>query len=190
MSNDNENAAQYLRVHLKKPIVLVGMMGVGKTHSGRRLAERLGLEFYDSDKIIEDKAGCSVAEIFEEFGEEKFRAAEHNSIMEVLSGGACVLATGGGAVVNDETRAAIRRMGVSIWLKVPVAEILRRVGGGNTRPLLRIGDPEEILTRLSRVRERFYAEADIHAEWQPGMQESMLDLLINSLYEHIKTSRV
>jgi shikimate kinase len=190
MNNDSENAAQYLRVHLKKPVVLVGMMGVGKTHSGRRLAERLGLEFYDSDKIIEDKAGRSVAEIFETFGEEKFREAERNSIMDVLSGGACVLATGGGAVVNNETRAAIRRMGVSIWLKVPVAEILRRVGGGHSRPLLRTGDPEEILTRLSRERERFYAEADIHAEWAPGMQESMPDLLINSLYEHIKTSRV
>lgn len=190
MSNDSENAAQYLRMHLKKPVVLVGMMGVGKTHSGRRLAERLGLEFYDSDKIIENKAGRSVAEIFEQFGEEKFREAERNSIEDVLSGGVCVLATGGGAVVNDETRAAIRRMGVSIWLKMPVPEILKRIGSGTGRPLLRNGNPEVTLMRLLREREQFYAEADIHLECPLSMQESAPDLLINSLYAHIKTARV
>ena len=190
MNNDSENAAQYLRTHLKKPVVLVGMMGVGKTHSGRRLAERLGLEFYDSDKIIEDKAGCSVSEIFEQFGEEKFREAERTSIMDVLSGGVCVLATGGGAVVNEETRRAIRRMAVSIWLKVPVPEILKRIGGGTSRPLLQKGDPEATLTRLLLEREPFYADADIHLECPLSMQESAPDLLINSLYDHIKTARV
>jgi shikimate kinase len=189
MENETEDLVHYVRAHLNKPVVLVGMMGAGKTHSGRRLADWLGLEFHDSDKIVEEKAGCSVSEIFEKFGEEKFRHAEHNSIMEILSGGLCVLATGGGAVMNDETRAAIREKSVSIWLKIPLKDIVKRLENTDDRPLLRNVNAKEKLAALMKQRESFYAEADIHFECAE-MQDNPSNSLIKSLYEYVKTARV
>jgi integrase/recombinase XerD len=122
LNNDNETALEFLRGQLRRPVVLVGMMGVGKTHVGRKLADKLKLPFKDSDRIIEEKAGRPVTEIFEVYGEEKFRQAERNSILEILAGEPCILATGGGAVLNDETRKAIHSKA-----KIAVRTVARRL---------------------------------------------------------------
>jgi shikimate kinase len=165
---NTEEAVEFLRNHLRRPVVLVGMMGVGKTAVGRKLADRLGFDFKDSDRIVEEKAGRSVTEIFDTDGEEKFRQAERNSILEVLSSGPCVLATGGGAVMNAETRKAIKSKGLSVWLKLDLANIVRRLENADDRPLLKKGDPKKILQDLMSAREQLYAEADIHLESQDG----------------------
>jgi shikimate kinase / 3-dehydroquinate synthase len=142
-------------------IVLVGLMGAGKTSIGKRLAARLGLPFRDADTEIETAAGCSIAEIFERFGEREFRAGERRVITRLLAAGPLVLATGGGAFMDEETRAAIRRDAVSLWLRCPLPTLLRRVAGRTHRPLLNAGDPEEILRRLMVIRHPVYAEADV-----------------------------
>lgn len=181
---------EFLRGNLRKPVVLIGMMGVGKTHIGRKLASRLGFEFLDSDKIIEEKADATVSEIFEEYGEEKFRLCEHNSILDVLNGKPCVLATGGGAVINEDTRRAIREKSISVWLKVEISDILKRLESTDDRPLLKKGDPEQILRDLMNKREAFYAEADIHIESPEGAADKTLSCLINLLCEKLKKDRV
>jgi shikimate kinase len=185
-----DQQVEFLRNHLRRPVVLVGMMGVGKTVIGRKLADRLGLEFKDSDKIVEEKAGRSVNEIFEKDGEDKFRQAERNTILGVLSDGPCILATGGGAVVNNETRKAIKSKAVSVWLKLDVADIVRRLENADDRPLLKKGDPQTVLAELMAKRKAFYAEADIHVDSHTGKPEKTMEILINSLCEHIKTDRV
>lgn len=185
-----EEAVEFLRNHLRRPVVLVGMMGVGKTAVGRKLADRLGFDFKDSDRIVEEKAGRSVTEIFDTDGEEKFRQAERNSILEVLSSGPCVLATGGGAVMNAETRKAIKSKGLSVWLKLDLANIVRRLENADDRPLLKKGDPKKILQDLMSAREQLYAEADIHLESQEGKASETVGALINSLYAYVKNDTV
>lgn len=187
---NTEEAVEFLRNHLRHPVVLVGMMGVGKTAVGRKLADRLGFDFKDSDRIVEEKAGRSVTEIFDTDGEEKFRQAERNSILEVLSSGPCVLATGGGAVMNAETRKAIKSKGLSVWLKLDLANIVRRLENTDDRPLLKKGDPKKILGDLMSAREQLYAEADIHIESQDGKAAETVGMLINSLYAHVKNDTV
>jgi shikimate kinase/3-dehydroquinate synthase len=144
-----------------RSIVLVGLMGAGKTSIGRRLAARLGLPFRDADTEIEAAAGASVPEIFDRFGEAEFRAGERRVIARLLAGDPLVLATGGGAYMDPDTRAAIRREAVCIWLRARLPTLLRRVAGRTHRPLLNGGDPGEILQRLMTVRHPIYAEADL-----------------------------
>jgi shikimate kinase/3-dehydroquinate synthase len=144
-----------------RSIVLVGLMGAGKTSIGRRLAARLGLPFRDADAEIELAAGCSVAEIFERYGEREFRAGERRVIARLLSGEPLVLATGGGAYMDPATREVIRREAVCVWLRCPLPILLRRVAGRTHRPLLNDADPEEVLRRLMTQRHPVYAEADL-----------------------------
>jgi len=144
-----------------RSIVLVGLMGAGKTSIGRRLAARLGLPFRDADAEIEAAAGASVPEIFERFGEAEFRAGERRVIARLLAGEPLVLATGGGAYMDAATRATIRREAVCIWLRARVPTLLRRVAGRSHRPLLNNGQPGEILQNLMTIRHPIYAEADI-----------------------------
>ena len=144
-----------------RSIVLVGLMGAGKTSIGRRLAARLGLPFRDADAEIELAAGCSVPELFERFGEKEFRDGERRVVRRLLAGEPLVLATGGGAYMDPETRASIRRDAVSIWLRCQLPTLLRRVTGRSHRPLLTGGDPAEILQRLMTARHPTYAEADV-----------------------------
>lgn len=136
-------------------------MGAGKTSIGKRLAARLGLPFRDADSEIEVAAGCTVAEIFARFGEAEFREGERRVIARLLAGPPMVLATGGGAWMDAQTRASVRASAVSVWLRAPVEELARRVSGRSHRPLLNQGDPGEILRGLARVRHPVYAEADI-----------------------------
>lgn len=144
-----------------RSIVLVGLMGAGKTSIGRRLAARLGLPFRDADAEIELAAGCTVPELFERYGEHEFREGERRVIRRLLSGDPIVLATGGGAFMDRQTRATIRGDGVSVWLRCQLPTLLRRVVGRDHRPLLNAGDPAEILARLIERRHPLYAEADL-----------------------------
>ena len=146
---------------IPRTIVLVGLMGAGKSVVGRRLAAHLALPFRDSDSEIEAAAGRSVAEVFSQFGEPHFRAGERRVLLRLLEGPPVVLATGGGAFMDAATRAAIRARGVSIWLRAPLPVLLRRVALRRNRPLLANGDPEGTLRRLMEQRYPIYAEADI-----------------------------
>jgi shikimate kinase/3-dehydroquinate synthase len=151
-----------LPAHLAgRSIVLVGLMGAGKTSIGRRLAARLGLPFRDADAEIELAAGCTIPELFERFGEAEFRAGERRVIRRLLAGDPLVLATGGGAFMDGETRAAIRHDAVSIWLRASLPVLTRRVAGRTNRPLLAGQDPAEVLARLMETRHPVYAEADV-----------------------------
>ncbi len=144
-----------------RSLVLVGLMGSGKTTIGRRLAARLGLAFLDADAEIERAAGCTVSEVFARFGETEFRLGERRVLGRLLAGGQAVIATGGGAVIERETRRLIQERAVSIWLRCPLPILIRRVSGRTHRPLLSGGDPAPVLARLLAERERFYAEADL-----------------------------
>jgi shikimate kinase len=147
-----------------KTIVLVGLMGVGKSSVGRRLANVLGLPFRDADNEVEAAAGRSISEIFAELGEPAFRDGERRVIARLLDEPPHVLATGGGAFVNAETRALINEKAVSVWLKADVELLARRVSRKDNRPLVRGKDPVKVLTELAEARYPAYAEAQVHVE--------------------------
>ena len=147
---------------LRRSIVLVGLMGAGKTSVGKRLAEKLNVPFFDSDVEIETaSAGMSVPEIFERFGEPEFRRLERDVVRRLLAGPPAVIATGGGAFVQDETRAAIAASALSVWLEVELETLLQRVLGRSGRPLLDVEDPAGALSRLAESRAPIYAHADL-----------------------------
>jgi shikimate kinase/3-dehydroquinate synthase len=145
----------------ERSIVLVGMMGAGKTAIGKRLAARLGLPFHDADQEIERAAGITVAEIFARHGEAHFRAGEKRVIERLLSGPPIVLAPGGGAFLDAETRALIKARALSVWLNCPIPVLVNRVKGRTHRPLLNGHDPAEVLRNLAQIRHPIYAQADI-----------------------------
>jgi len=144
-----------------RSIVLVGLMGAGKTSIGRRLALRMGLPFRDADTEIELAAGCTIPEIFSRYGEPAFRDGERRVIRRLLAGGPMVLAFGGGAFMDAQTRAVTRARAVSVWLRCPLATLVRRVATRDNRPLLANGDQEGTLRRLMEIRDPVYAEADV-----------------------------
>jgi shikimate kinase len=145
----------------RRSIVLVGMMGAGKSSIGRRLAGRLGIPFVDADAEIEQAAGMSIADIFESHGEPAFRAGETRVIARLLEHGPQVLATGGGAFMNPQTRANIRDKGISVWLKAELDVLTRRLRRRSERPLLKTADPVATLTKLLAERDPIYGEADL-----------------------------
>jgi shikimate kinase/3-dehydroquinate synthase len=144
-----------------RSIVLVGLMGAGKTSIGRRLAARLGMPFRDADAEIEAAAGCTIPELFSRYGEQAFRDGERRVIRRLLAGDPLVLAFGGGAFVDPDTRAVVREEAVSVWLRCTLPVLLRRVAGRGHRPMLHGGDPAEIMQRLMDQRYPVYAEADV-----------------------------
>ncbi|NJR77049.1 shikimate kinase [Sphingomonas corticis] len=148
-------------VYRGQPIVLVGLMGAGKSTVGRRLAGRLGLPFVDADIEIERAAGMTIADIFSRFGEPYFRDGERRVIQRLIDGRPKVIATGGGAFVNDATRALILSEALAIWLDAPVEVLAERVRRRDTRPLLRGKDPLAVLRELAAVRNPLYALAPI-----------------------------
>lgn len=164
-----------------RPIVLVGLMGVGKSTIGKRLAARLARRFTDVDDEIERAAQRSITEIFDEFGEAHFRTGERRVIARLIEGGAGVIATGGGAFVDEGTRALILEKAIAIWINSSIATLVERTGRRNTRPLLREGDPEEILTRLARQREPYYSQAHIHVESDHRPHETTVEQIIERL---------
>jgi len=144
-----------------RPLVLVGMMGAGKTTVGRRLASRLGRQFLDSDEEIEKAAQMTIPEIFEQRGEPEFRAGETRVIARVLRDQGVVLATGGGAFVNGETRSLVKAEAISVWLKAEVDILFERVSRRSNRPLLKTANPRATLEKLVGDRYPIYAEADV-----------------------------
>ncbi len=156
---------QALGQRINRPVVLVGMMGVGKSSVGRKLAGLLHLHFTDADDEIESAAQMAIPEIFATYGEPYFRDGERRVIARLIgSGRRNVIATGGGAFCNDETRALILDQTIAIWLDSDVDTLLDRVLRKNNRPLLQHGNPREILTRLRDEREPFYSQAPIHVK--------------------------
>jgi len=170
-----------LAARIDRPLVLVGMMGVGKSTVGRKLAQLLGLPFADADEEIEQAAQMSVGEIFERFGEEYFRDGERRVMARLLDGGPSVLATGGGAFAQPTTRALILERGIAVWLDSDVATLVERVGRKDSRPLLRGGDPVEIVTRLKAERESAYAEAPIKVLSQAGPHGDTVNRILQEL---------
>ena len=164
-----------------RPIVLVGLMGAGKTSVGRRLAEKLGIPFVDADHEIEAAAGMSIAEIFAGHGEAYFREGERRVIQRLLNGGAQVLATGGGAYMNEETRASIERHGISVWLKASLPLLMKRVLKRQDRPLLKAGDPEAIMRGLIEQRYPVYAKAGMTVESRDVQHGQMVNDVIRAL---------
>ncbi|PVX29430.1 shikimate kinase [Sphingomonas pokkalii] len=164
-----------------KPIVLVGLMGAGKTTVGRRLAQRLRLPFVDADAEIESAAGMSVSDIFDRFGEPHFRDGERRVIGRLVDGTPKVIATGGGAFINDETRALILANAISIWLDAEPAILADRVRRRDTRPLLRGKDPLATLTELARVRNPYYALAQIRVPSVAAPHETTVEAILKAL---------
>lgn len=148
-------------LRLKKTVVMVGMMGAGKTAVGTALAQRLGVPFRDSDEEIVQAADRSIAEIFERDGEPFFRARETEVLHRLLIGAPCVLSTGGGAFLSEANRAMIHEVGVSVWLRADLDVLWQRVRHKNTRPLLRTANPRETLRGLYEARLPIYQQADI-----------------------------
>lgn len=166
---------------LKRTIALVGMMGAGKSSVGRRLAAKLGVPFHDADAEIEDAAGCSITEIFDRYGEAAFRDGERKIIARLLTAPPHVLATGGGAFIDPETRARIKDIATSVWIRVPLEVLLARVGRRDNRPLLRNGDQRETLIKLLETREPIYAEADLIVESENGPHNSVVERILSAL---------
>jgi shikimate kinase len=166
---------------LDRPVVLVGMMGVGKSTVGRKLAILLNLPFRDADDAIEEAAQMSVSEIFEKFGEAYFRDGERRVIARLLDGGPAVIATGGGAFVQEDTRKLILEQGAVVWLDADVDTLVDRVRRKDTRPLLKDGDPREIVTRLKAEREPAYAEAPIHVASGGGPHGDTVTRIVQGL---------
>ena len=174
-------ARKHLDIQCRRPIVLVGMMGAGKTTIGRRLAPVLGLPFFDADAEIEKAAGMSVSDLFAAHGETSFREGEARVIKRLLDGEPLVLATGGGALTNPDTRDLIADKAVSIWIRADIDTIARRAGRRGNRPLLKTGDPRETIKRLLGEREAQYAAADIHIDSQPGPHSNTVALIVEKL---------
>lgn len=173
----------------ERSIVLVGLMGVGKTTVGRRLANLLHLPFLDADHEIEEAAGCTVSEIFRRYGEPAFRDGERRVIQRLLDGPRHVLATGGGAFMDARTREAIRQRGVSVWLKADIGLLMERVARKGTRPLLQTADPRGTMERLVAERYPVYAEADLTVESREGPHDRVVKAIVQALREAGALSR-
>ena len=169
----------------KRSLVLVGMMGAGKSTIGRRLSARLGLSFVDADAEIELAHRMSIPDIFEKYGEPYFRDGEVRVIARLLDSGPAVIATGGGAFMRPETRERIREKAVSIWLKADSDIIMRRVKRRSDRPLLQTADPEATVERLIREREPVYGLADVTVWSRDVPHEKIVDESMDALYERL-----
>jgi len=174
-----------LSERLDRPIVLVGLMGAGKSTVGKRLAKRLGLPFVDSDSAIEDAAGYTAAEVFERFGEKDFRDGERRLVARLVDGTVGVIATGGGAFVDPRTRRLLNERAITVWLDASVDILRERTAKRNTRPLLRTPDPKATLARLAEERRASYAEAHIHILSGIQGHGEVVDKIIDALKQHL-----
>lgn len=171
---------------LPRTVALVGLMGAGKSAIGKRLAVRLGLPFVDADDEIERAAGCTIAEFFEKYGEQEFRAGERRVIARLLEESPRVLSTGGGAYMDAETRALMRAKAVTVWLRAELDVLFDRVKKRAHRPLLRQGDPREILGRLMQQRYPIYAEADLTVESTAQPADRTTEQVIDALRAYLQ----
>ncbi len=176
-------------IPLKVPrtIVLIGLMGAGKSCIGRRLATLLGLKFVDADTEVERAAGCTIEEIFERHGEAAFRDGERRVIERLLGQAVQVLATGGGSFMNPQTRATIQDHAISVWLRADLDLLLKRTGRRNNRPLLKRGDPRAILEGLMTERYPVYSEADIVVDSVDGPPEITVERVRAAVEDYLGT---
>lgn len=170
---------------LPKTLVLVGMMGAGKTAIGRRIAARLCVPFVDADDEIVSAAGCSIEDIFETYGEAAFRSGERRVIERLLERPIHVLATGGGAFIDPETRKAIRGRCISVWLRADLDVLWQRVSRRSDRPMLMTADPRATLEKLVEKRYPVYAEADITVDSFDGPPEDVVDRVIRAVTQYV-----
>ena len=175
-----------LAKRIDRPIVLVGLMGVGKSTVGRRLAKRLGLPFVDSDAEIEDAAGLSAAEVFERFGEHDYRDGERRLVARLVEeGDVRVISTGGGAYIDPATRALLNERAITIWLDAPVDVLTERTLRRDTRAELRNGDRKETLERLANEWRQMYRQAHIHVKSGVGAHREVVEAIVRRLEDHL-----
>lgn len=177
-----------LPIPVPKTIVMIGLMGAGKSCIGRLLAQRLGLDFIDADEEIEQAAQCSIDEIFERHGEAAFRDGERRVIARILDGPVHVLAAGGGAMMDKQTRANIRGQAISVWLRADLDLLVQRVSRRHNRPLLKNGEPRDILERLMKTRHPIYAKADVVVDSDAKPPKVIVDRVIRALAEVLDTA--
>lgn len=170
---------------MNQHIVLIGMMGSGKTALGRQLALRLNLPFIDSDSEIEKATGMKIAHIFEEQGEAAFRNIERVKIAKLLAAEPCVLSTGGGAILSQETRQLIAQTSIAIWLKARLETLLTRLSKDKSRPLLKTDDPATRLQQLLETRTPFYASAPIHIDTDVKNFEETVEAMLQAVQNHL-----
>jgi shikimate kinase len=173
---------------LDRPIVLVGLMGVGKSTVGRRLAKRLGLPFVDSDAAIEDASGLTAAEMFERYGEKDYRDGERRLVARLVDSQVRVIATGGGVFVDPRTRELLNSRAITVWLDAPIDVLADRTSRRDTRPLLRNGDPKGTLERLADQERPFYSAAHIHVKSGNGAHRDVVDSILKALEDHLNGS--
>lgn len=179
--NPKSLMSEFPSLKLTKPIVLVGLMGCGKSTIGRRLATRMNLSFADTDDEIERAAGMTISDIFARYGESHFRDLERRVITRMLDHGQGVLATGGGAFMNDETRAAIQEKAISIWLDADIPTLVERVGRRSHRPLLKDRDAAKVLRELATVRNPIYAQAHLRVSSASDPHETTVRSILEAL---------
>jgi shikimate kinase len=182
---DSEQIARVVSRLGARSIVLVGMMGAGKTSIGRRLASLLHLPFLDADAEIEKAANLSIPEIFQHYGEAHFREGEKRVVARLLASGPAVVATGGGAFMSEETRERCREQGISVWLKADAPVLLDRVRKKGNRPLLEQADPDEVMRQLLAEREPVYALADIVVASRDGPHQAVVAEILSALDRHL-----
>jgi len=173
---------QKVRDRLDRPIVLVGLMGAGKSTVGRRLARRLQLPFIDSDTEIEDAVGLPAGEVFERYGEEEYREGERRLVARLVeSQEVRVIATGGGVFVDPVTRKLLKERGLTIWLDAPVDVLVQRTSRRDTRPLLKTPDPKATIEQIAALERAAYAEADIHVRSGSSGHADVVDSIIEAM---------
>ena len=170
-----------LTKRLDRPVVLVGLMGVGKSTVGRRLARRLGLPFVDSDSEIEEAVGLPWGELFERYGEEDYRDGERRLVARLIDGRVRVIATGGGVFVDPRTRKLLKDQTITVWLDAPVDILHERTSRRDTRPLLKNGDPKGTLERIAKAERKAYAEAHIHLRSGKGAHKDVVEAIVQAL---------
>ncbi len=178
-----------LRLALDRPVVLVGLMGAGKTRVGKRLAAHLELPFVDTDQEIEAETGKTISELFDALGEPEFRQGERRMIARLLQGPVSVIASGGGAFMDPVTRANIRARAISIWLKADLDALVLRTSRSKKRPLLQGVDPEAKLAELMELRHPIYAEADLTVQSLAGPIDETVEAVVGALTQHLETPR-
>ena len=183
---DNELTATTAIKPLARSVVLVGLMGAGKSCVGRKLAEVFGVTFVDSDHEIEKAAGCGVTDIFDVYGEPAFRDCERRVLHRILNDTPSIIATGGGAFMDDATRASIKALSTSVWLKADPEVLYKRTKRSTHRPLLKTEDPLSTLKKLAEIRYPFYAEADITIE----TGDEGLDATVRAVTERLETAAI
>jgi shikimate kinase len=185
-TRDLASLAARLRPLVDRTVVLVGLMGAGKSCVGRRLAARLEIPFVDADVEFEAAAGCTVSDYFARWGEPAFREGERKVVARLLAGPPVILATGGGAFCDPETRARIKQGGLSVWISAELDLLVKRTAGRDHRPLLRQGDPRQILAGLMEKRYPLYAEADLTVQSTDDVPEVTVAAVMESLIAHLE----